>query len=341
MPTVTGFSSRELAQVLSHYEVGRIQKVEPMLAGNRAAPKVIVTTNQGKFLLKRRPKGKDDIYRVAFAHAVQTHLSQKYFPVPALVVTGSGYTTMLQLNDKIYEFFKFIGGVRYDGSSEQTIDSGRQLARFHQYLAEFAFHWKPMRSSFHDSASVRGHLRAIGMDKSVGSGRGLQKLADELTELYNTSSVQVNQSGYDRWTQQVVHGDWHPGNMLFLNDRLSAVLDFDTAKIAPPITDLANAFLQFSIVGDRPNPTDWPDYLDQAKLVQVLDGYREVIELEQNRLDALLDLMIETMIAEAVLPVATTGFFGNLSGIDFLNMIERKCRWIEDNRSVLTAAINS
>ncbi|MBE3143783.1 MAG: phosphotransferase, partial [Planctomycetes bacterium] len=143
------------------------------------------------------------------------------------------------------------------------------------------------------------------------------------------------------WAEQVVHGDWHPGNMLFDKDKLVAVLDFDSVKIAPPITDLANAMLQFSLVGYHPNPADWPDYLDQAKLVQVLEGYREVVDLDKNKIDSLLDLMIETMIAEAVLPVAATGFFGNLTGIEFLKMIHRKARWIHDNRKILTAAIES
>jgi len=159
--------------------------------------------------------------------------------------------------------------------------------------------------------------------------------------LYNRCSIRINELGFDSWEQQVVHGDWHPGNMLFLKNKLSAVFDFDSVKIAPAVTDLANAMLQFSIVGDRPNPADWPDYLDQAKLIQLLNGYREVIKLEPNELNSLLDLMIETMIAEAVLPIATTGFFGNLSGVDFLQMIRRKAEWIDKNRKTLAEAMNS
>ncbi len=159
--------------------------------------------------------------------------------------------------------------------------------------------------------------------------------------LYNNSSVRVNQLGFDSWKEQVVHGDWHPGNMLFSRYKLSAVLDFDSARLAPPVTDLANGMLQFSIVSNRPNPADWPAYLDQAKLFQFLNGYREVIKLAQNKLNSLLYLMIETMIAEAVLPVAATGFFGNLSGLDFLKMIRRKADWLDKNREKLTAAMRS
>jgi hypothetical protein len=49
--------------------------------------------------------------------------------------------------------------------------------------------------------------------------------------------------------------------------------------------------------------------------------------------------MIETIIAEAVLPVAATGFFGNLSGMDFLKMIHRKAEWMDKNREKLTQAM--
>jgi len=335
------FSSEELARVLSHYDIGVIDQVRPLSAGDKRAPKMVVISEQGKFLLKRRPKGKDDLYRVAFAHAVQTHLAKCAFPVTALVVTCDEDNTVLQLNNHIYEFFKFVTGSRYDGSAEATIDTGRQLAKFHRYLADFASPFKPPTGSFHDSTTVRRHLKTIGAEKANRPNKKLQATAEALITLYNTSGIRVNELGFDSWDQQIVHGDWHPGNMLFSGRKLTAVLDFDSVRVAPPVTDLANGMLQFSIVGARPNPADWPDYLDQAKLIQFLSGYREVIELDKSQLNSLLDLMIETMIAEAVLPVAATGFFGNLSGLDFLKMIRRKSEWLDKNRDKLTKAMSS
>lgn len=333
------FSSEELAQVLSHYEIGVIHQVKHLTAGNRRAPKMVIISEQGKFLLKRRPKGKDDLYRVNFAHAVQTHLAGKDFPVTNLVTTRDENDTVLQLNHHIYELFQFVTGYRYDGSAEATVDTGRQLARFHEYLADFASKTNLPKGSFHDSTVVRRHLRTTGTQKGATPGKKLQQTAEALMVLYNASSVRISELGFDSWDEQVVHGDWHPGNMLFNEGKLTAVLDFDSVKLAPAVTDLANGMLQFSIVGDRPNPADWPDYLDQAKLVQFLDGYRQVIDLEGDRLDSLFDLMIETMIAEAILPVAATGFFGHLSGLEFLKMIQRKAEWIDKERDKLMQAI--
>ncbi len=335
------FSLEELAQVLSHYDIGVIHEVKPLSAGSRRAPKMVITSEQGKFLLKRRQKGKDDLYRVAFAHAVQTHLAEKAFPVACLMTTCDENNTILQLDSHIYEFFKFVTGTRYEASAEATVDTGRQLAKFHRYLADFACQWKPLRGSFHDSSTVRRHLKTIGAGEKAGPKKKLEGTVDTLMSLYNKSSVHVNELGYDSWSEQVVHGDWHPGNMLFSRGKLIAVLDFDSVKVAPPVTDLANGLLQFSIVGNRPNPANWPAYLDQAKLIEFLNGYRHVIKLDKNKLGSLLDLMIETIIAEAVLPIAATGFFGNLSGADFLRMIRRKADWINKNRKELTKAINS
>ena len=337
------FSTEELVRVLSHYDIGVILQVKPLSGGSRRAPKMVLISEQGKFLLKRRPKGKDDLCRAAFAHAVQSHLATKAFPVTCLLATRDKNNTILQLNHHIYELFKFVTGSRYDGSPEATVDAGRQLAKFHRHLADFAHEFAlcGLKTGFHDSSTVRRHLKTLGSERMANPNKKLRATAEALMTLYNGSSVCVNELGFDSWQQQVVHGDWHPGNMLFSKHKLTAVLDFDSVRIAPPMTDLANGMLQFSIVGGRPNPADWPDYFDQDKLVQFLNGYRGVNNLDKNKLDSLLDLMIETMIAEAVLPIVATGFFGHLSGTDFLKMILRKANWLNKNHKKLTQAICS
>lgn len=335
------FTEVELDEVLGHYNIGEIVHVNSLSAGNKCAPKMVIISKHGKYLLKRRPKGKDDLYHVAFAHSVQEKLDKKGFPVTKLVETLDEDNTILQLENHIYELFEFAAGVRYDGSSEATRDAGKQLARFHRSLSDFDSQLKPLRGSFHDSTSVRHQLKLVS-NSSVGSDKAkLFNIADVLASLYNNSSVRVNQLGFDSWDEQVVHGDWHPGNMLFSEGKINAVLDFDSVKLAATVTDLANGMLQFSIIGDRPNPAEWPEHLDEEKLIDFLGGYREVIGLGDDKVSSLLDLMIETMIAEAVLPIAATGFFRNLSGAEFLAMIRRKAKYIDKNRDRLSEAIQS
>lgn len=326
------FSSEELVRVLSHYDIGIVHRVKPLTAGNRRAPKVIVTADKGVFLLKRRPRGRDDLQRVAFAHAVQQHLAQSAFPVTSLLTTSDEQTTVLSLENHIYEFFRFVTGSRYDGSLEATREAGRQLALFHKHLTDFAARDERSPWCFHDSALVRRHLKLISSDKRTEVSRKMQTVAEELLLRYDKSSAHVNELGFASWKRQVVHGDWHPGNLLFSDDKIVAVVDFDSIRVAPPATDLANGMLQFSIIADRPNPAEWPAHFDRDRVLQFFDGYREIIKLSQRKRYGLVDLMIETMIAEAVLPVAATGFFGQHAGLDFLEMILRKTKWLRRQR---------
>ena len=333
-------TTEDLKRVLDYYDIGQFNKTEALKAGNAHAPKRIIYTDRGQFLLKRRAKGKDDAYHVAFAHAVQLHLEKKGFPVPGIITTAKQQETALSLDGFVYELFRFIQGERYDGSIEAVMDTGRKLAMFHQYLRDFASNLKPIRRTFHDSPSVRRHLKILGSQPgSRHRDKNMRQIAYELTVHYNHASVHVNQLGFDSWEKLIVHGDWHPGNMLFSSQKVVAVFDFDSVKVAQAATDLANAALQFSIISGNPQPIDWPDRLDIEKLANFVAGYKDVANMPDDMLQSLLDEMIETMIAEAVLPIATTGFFGHLSGLDFLEMIRRKCNWINENRKTLTEAI--
>ena len=333
------FTSQELALVLSHYDIGIIQQIKPLQAGNRRAPKQIIVSDTGRYLLKRRARGKDDRNRVAMAHKIQQHLKDAKFPVSKLIPTKDANNTSLELDNHLYELFEFVNGMRFDGRGELVVDAGCVLAKFHSFLKNFKYSPMPPRGSFHDSRAVRGYLKKIGSEKNGDTNKNLRKTAESLMVLYNNSSVNVNQLGFDSWSEQIIHGDWHPGNMLFSSGKVVAVLDFDSLKVSSTLIDLANGALQFSIVAGRPSPADWPDYLDQAKLVHFIYGYCEVNRLNENELKTLPDLMLETLIAEAVLPIAATGFFENFSGDDFLNMILRKCLWIDRNRDTLAEAI--
>ncbi len=91
------FSSEELACILSYYDIGIILQVKPLSGGNKRAPKMAIVSEQGKYLLKRRPKGKDDQYRVTFAHAVQSYLATKSFPVTSLLATRNENNTILEM----------------------------------------------------------------------------------------------------------------------------------------------------------------------------------------------------------------------------------------------------
>jgi homoserine kinase type II len=160
-----------------------------------------------------------------------------------------------------------------------------------------------------------------------------------IEDAYVHAAAQVNQLGLAEWESQIVHGDWHPGNMLFRNKRVVAVIDYDAARRQQRVIDFANGALQFSILGGGEDPSDWPEYPDEARFKRFMRGYDSVSVVSVAEIKAVPYLMCEAMIAEAVLPIAATGSFGRFDGFGFLEMIGRKVQWILGHCDQLVGAM--
>ena len=81
-------------------------------------------------------------------------------------------------------------------------------------------------------------------------------------------------AGLPDWPTQVVHADWHPGNLIFGGQQVSAVIDFDAARVQPRIMDVANGALQFSIDGGGEDLSVWPDAPDEGRFKPLCQGLR-------------------------------------------------------------------
>ena len=336
------FGSRELAICLSHFDLGVIKNIEEFARGSRRAPKVVLDCDRGKFLFKRRAKGKDDLAKVAFTHQLQLTLAGQNFPLPHLFGTRKDNNSMLVQGSSIYEMFEYIDGGPYDGSLEATFSAGRILGLYHKLLADFRSDYSPPIGSYHDAKAIHQAIR-----NTVGSLPAetrpakdiLTTTVEYLEGAYQQCARQANELGLDKWGLQIVHGDWHPGNMLFADRQVVAVIDYDAARLQQRIIDLANGALQFSIIGGSEDPAKWPEYVDETRFKRFLRGYDSVNVVSVAEIKAVPFLMCEAMIAEAVLPIAATGSFGRIDGFPFLQMIGRKVKWILDNLQELCAAL--
>lgn len=335
------FSPSELAVVLSRYDLGVIESAKEFARGSRRSPKLLLETEKGRFLLKRRAHGRDEPLRVAFTHSLIEHVRKRGFPTPAVVPTRGGQSTVLRIEGNVYECFEFVEGERYDDSLEQTTHAGATLAGYHAAVAGFHADWTPPHASYHDAAMVRTGLNTIptttaGHDSVVGHEAELLETTQKLYELYEEAAAQVEAEGFASWPSTIIHGDWHPGNLLFFGQRVVAVLDFDAARFLPPVIDVAYGLLQFSILRGEEEPSQWPDFFDESRARRFWTGFGARAELTPAQRRAIPSLMVEALIGEAALPIAITGSFGRLPGFGILQMIRRKVQWLLRNRQRLT-----
>ncbi len=336
------FGAEELAIVLSHFDIGVIHAVHEFRRGSRRAPKMLFKADRGTVLLKRRAPGRDEAHRVQFSHRVQLKLSEQHFPLPKLIKDRSSGETLVKYSGRIYELFEFIPGTRYDATLPATSDAGHALALFHKLIASVPTEDLQPTLGYHTVDALDRQFALIAQRAESNDDSALAELCEELRTMYHAAAKRVDRLGIRHWPAQLVHGDWHPGNTLYRGPHVVAVIDFDSLRLEPRVLDVANGALQFSITMDGDDLNRWPDHLDESRFKRFCRGYDAVEEciLSTAEIDAVPDLMIEALILEAAAPIAATGSFAGHDGGAFLRMVERKCRWMLDNKARLVRLIS-
>ncbi len=335
------FDAAELSVVLSHYDLGVIESVTEFLRGSRRSPKVGVVSERGKFLLKRRAAKRSDLDRVKLSHRVQLHLAAAAFPLAKLILTRQGQQSFVQIRDRIYELFEFVPGHPYERSVEEVRDVGRVLAQFHQSVCTLTMFESQLvpRGDYHDAPGVRTGLcnmqpRLSLHDSFTGDMVELEELSKTLLGSFDRAADTVNRLGFGGWPEQVVHADWHPGNILFRRRRVVAVIDYDSIRFARRVTDIANGALQFSIIAAG-DPASWPAELDRDRFSAFLEAYESACPLSEKEAKSLPHLMMEALIAECVPPIFESGSVGRWEGYRVLQMVRRKVAWLEEHGEAL------
>ena len=338
---------RDLAIVLSRYDIGSIERIVDYRKGSRRAAKMLVRTSKGSFLLKRRATGRDDQSQVEFAHAVQQALAQHRFPVAGLVESLDG-ETLVDHEGRTYELFRFIDGHRFDNSNPAAAESGRVLAHFHDILRDFPEEPSVKRMSFHLGTKVLDLLREItdvlADSEDSESREGIADTVGYLCDQYKAAHEKVESAGFSTLPSGIVHGDWHPGNTLYKDGEIIAVIDFDSLRMSPRITDIANGVLQFSMrMGESEDVDNWPDSFRGHTIQSMVQAYDQftVLPLMASERTIVPALMVEALIVESVIPIHKMGSFGRIRGSSFLRMVERKLRWLEPRTQRVIEVIQS
>lgn len=335
------FEPGELAVALSHYDLGVIESVTDFPRGSRRSPKVGIVAEKGKFLLKRRATARAAPERVRLVHKIQGRLAAAHFPLAQLIPTRDGRHTFVQIRENVYELFEFVGGQSFSQTPAEARDAGVTLARFHQATEGLDTSALPIsRGDYHDAAVIRTGLCAIGSslsshDSFTGDQAELAALVQFLLDRYDKAADAVNAAGFYHLPERIVHCDWHPGNLLFRQGRVIAVVDYDSLRLARRIIDVANGALQFSILAGG-DPATWPDNLDEGRYREFLGGYESLLPLSAGERACIPHLMTEALITECVPPITETGSVGPYAGFRVLLMVRRKLRWIEENAGRLT-----
>jgi Ser/Thr protein kinase RdoA (MazF antagonist) len=340
------FDREEMTAVLARFDVGRIEIAREYRRGSRSSPKLKLHTERGEFLLKRRSLARHPIARIRFAHALQAALARQSFPVAPLQPDRTTGDTLLVSGEFAYELFRFVAGDRCDKSGRATAKAGEMLARLHRIARDIDGSIVPP-ASFHQSTVVRTAIsrlvaRVGEVDQRLDERRFCGLVAS-VSEAYERSVDEIRDLGFESLKPGIVHGDWHPGNLIFAplpTPLVAAVIDFDSARSEPRVTEVANGMAQFAIRGEPgTSPLQWPADFDAKRFQAFLHGYLAAADrpLTLEERSMLPWMMIEALIAESAVPIANEGTFGELPGAAFTELVFNKCEWIRQHRKAIAA----
>lgn len=324
-----------LASVCARYDLGDVQRVYAFNRGSRRSPKAVVETARGRYLVKRRERGHDDPTRVASSHDLLLFLHATGFPTPALLGTRLGNNSMVQLDGLVFEVFEFVEGEGFDRTPGPCEDAGRQLATLHDRVRGYEPRWPtPVWTATAQHGAIARQLDRIARSDAAQRGTARQVVRSLRPLFASVCAGLAGRTHLDR-EAQMLHADWHPGNMVFRGNAVAAVLDFDAARKGPVLFDLAGGALQFSITRVGVHPDKWPDGLDAHRFAAFLRGYgAAALEADLASLPA---TMAAALIGEVVGPIAKTGSFAGQDAVPFLRMVTRKAGWLMDHAPKLAA----
>ena len=248
-------SPQQKASIHQNYDLRVATAV--LIGAGAMSSTMALNTDQGKLFLKRYKPAPDlnlnpstHIPCIAFTHAVQEYLGKREFSIPRLLRNRGGDTLTVDGNE-IYAISEFVKGFDFDAVQPTGAlqSAGETLGRMHNELQGFRspvdFQWTPM----HDEVigTLRQRLERIRTAASETSGYPVSesRIAERMTEVERLAENPTVSDGGD-W---IIHGDYRAQNLKFdAGGKVKAILDFDSARPADRVTDLAYALVFFPAV---------------------------------------------------------------------------------------------
>jgi len=349
MPSRQQLNQREIDAVLGKYALGAVRSIDELAAGSVYSPKVVIGADRGKFLLRRRARGLDLPGVVAFSHEVILGCLESGVCVPPLVGTAQSNNSMVQFEDQIYELFVFIDGVLFDRSpamiGSHSAQAGALLCEVHRVLDTVRASFEPPVEPATIDLNRIGLLDHLGPGVTPAMRTQLRRLLQYGNELAKANAQRP----------ALVHGDWHPGNMIYRGAEIVAVCDFDNTRVGSRVREVAQAMVHFSL--KTPTPGQSAQSCDPDPDMEALRCFwRGYCSENGSSADpkVCVGLMPAVMIDEALASLPTNRSSGSPKNPDSPNSpnnndqsdamliaVARKAIWLDEHQGTLVSMLES
>jgi homoserine kinase type II len=271
----------------NYYDIGQLVHIEQNHRGyinDTYEIKSLKDKKEGHYLLRRYKKGILE-EKIKFEHALMHELIDQGFNLSPHVIPTKSQTTFVKIfenNEDYFEncyisiFSRLPGKDKYTWdqpfcTDTELIDAAKVLALYHSAISEWegTDGWTGQRNI--DSVVLMPD-RWRHYAQIAGKSSFDQYFLEQFDYIYRELNKIRIKNTYNEMTHLAIHGDYHPGNLKFENEKVTGVFDFDWSKIDIRCFDVALSLLYFC--------TSW-DEIDEGHLLvdrteSFLEAYQKV-----------------------------------------------------------------
>lgn len=212
-----------------------------------------VLTKDDSFTLRLYKADQKNQRDLDFQFDVLNFLHERKLPVQVPKYSLHGEKSLRYSKDKIVQVLSYIAGkTAFPIVPARIEESGRVLGRFHK--AGSAFPWEQCPAQFIKKRtwSYKYYIAKISLAQKSKRTIPLEfqrkahvqeVILSLLTAQKNFGRLFRGASGFKNWA--LIHGDYHPGNLIFENNRLVGIFDFDQCGYGPLLWDVGFALAHF------------------------------------------------------------------------------------------------
>jgi len=301
----TRFSKNELAQIMTAYDLGEYKNSKQINEGI-VQTNFLLQTTKGKFIFKyyeNRSKNS-----VLFETNLIKYLKNKNYPCPDIFKNKRGKFVGIY-NKKPYVLSEFIEGQHLKNPNE---NQKNQVIKEVAKLQNITKNYRPNRKKHRWNYSIE-LCRKLAKNEAkkinnLNSRKKLKWLENKLSELKLPKSL----------PKGICHCDFYFSNVIFRNNKVNTIIDFDDANYTFLMFDMVNLIESWA----------WPRNrvfnFDKAK--KIVQEYTKHRILNNNEKGHLFDLYKLCILIDCVWSFARGNVkdFYEKRKIDYLNNIGRE-----------------
>lgn len=318
----------DLTEIIAITGIKNIQKLEKIW---RTEVYSFETSDGRKYVIKNiGPASEEKLIRYKFCHEVLRHLNDKNEPVSLPLTDKEGNDIHIHKG----QLFVIRPYVRHEPCSDLKDRSalndilynlGGSLATLHKALEDFP------------DDKIDEKVWRAPMNEEMMNWRSSQLLTylddtdrKRVEPVLNIIVPQMNDA-FRELKEQLIHRDFHLGNILLKNKKVAAYIDTDHFSIGPRILDVGyflNSLLKFHPEGFL-EPEEWIGYIQPF-----LKGYSAQITLVQIEKDALC-------LAIVSIPMGFVGWCFEVGMDELGRSMLTAMEWMYENMDEIDKSISS